>query len=601
MRPDLAGGSTMVGPSDRRQGKPPASRDGRTHTSPSTTSQGDQRSPRGARRWLWRLLLAVAGPLLLLLALEGTLRLAGYGYETDLLLKVPNRATYGANPRYGWRFFPRAISRAPLFFSFPERKAPRSHRIFVLGASAAFGYPDASLGFSRILEVMLRSQFPNVRFEVINTSLVAINSHVVRTIAEECGRHDSDLFIVYLGNNEVIGPFGIGSRTTQPTGSLAVIRLGIWLRTTRIGQLLQQLVGKVSGRDKIRDQWRGMQMFAENEISVNDSRLAKVYAYFEENLIAIRQTAQAAGAPIIFSTVATNLRHCAPFASLHRKDLAPGALSRFETFYSAGVQAQAAADHDLAVAHFDSALAIDGQFADLHFRLGESLLALERPDRARRHIAQAKELDALRFRADNQLNDIIRAVAANQESAGVYLVDSEREFAASELTPHQLPGGELFYEHVHLTFAGNYLLARLLLPQVVASLPAELMGDGPAQPEPPSLEECAAELVYTDWNEHQMLAQLMTLLTKHPFTKQLNNRQEIAKMEAAMARLRTRASPEIQRQTFEAYASTVRKRPDDLLLRVNFVMLLNQMGRKDVARSQWRQILLTQPPAIERR
>ena len=45
-------------------------------------------------------------------------------------------------------------------------------------------------------------------FEVVNTAVTAINSHVVREIASDLEEIESDLWIVYMGNNEVYGPFG---------------------------------------------------------------------------------------------------------------------------------------------------------------------------------------------------------------------------------------------------------------------------------------------------------------------------------------------------------------------------------------------------------
>ena len=41
------------------------------------------------------------------------------------------------------------------------------------------GDPDPAYGFSRYLEVMLREKFPSMKFEVVNTGSVAINSHVL--------------------------------------------------------------------------------------------------------------------------------------------------------------------------------------------------------------------------------------------------------------------------------------------------------------------------------------------------------------------------------------------------------------------------------------
>ena len=65
-----------------------------------------------------------------------------------------------------------------------------------MGESAAAGTPDPAFGFARILEVMLRRQFPDRRIEVINAAMRGINSHIILPIARECVRLQPDLFIV---------------------------------------------------------------------------------------------------------------------------------------------------------------------------------------------------------------------------------------------------------------------------------------------------------------------------------------------------------------------------------------------------------------------
>jgi hypothetical protein len=56
--------------------------------------------------------------------------------------------------------------------------------------------------------MLLRERFPGQRFEVVNVAVTAINSHVILPIARECAQHQGDLWIVYMGNNEMVGPFG---------------------------------------------------------------------------------------------------------------------------------------------------------------------------------------------------------------------------------------------------------------------------------------------------------------------------------------------------------------------------------------------------------
>ena len=93
-----------------------------------------------------------------------------------------------------------------------------------------------------IASEQLRDRYPQADFEVIVAGITATNSHIVLPVARECVRYDADLLIVYLGNNEVIGPFGLGAGPNRSVPSPGAIRFGLWLKTTRLGQLIQQLV-----------------------------------------------------------------------------------------------------------------------------------------------------------------------------------------------------------------------------------------------------------------------------------------------------------------------------------------------------------------------
>jgi hypothetical protein len=103
------------------------------------------------------------------------------------------------------------MARTPQPVVFTPRKATGTTRIFVFGESAAMGDPEPAFGLPRMLQAMLELRFPSNRFEVINVAMTAINSHVVREIARDCVPLEGDVWVVYMGNNEVIGPFGSGT------------------------------------------------------------------------------------------------------------------------------------------------------------------------------------------------------------------------------------------------------------------------------------------------------------------------------------------------------------------------------------------------------
>src|SRR5512135_540878 len=92
-----------------------------------------------ARQRVFRLAAAGLAPLLFLLLLEGVLRLVGYGYPTGFFIPSPSRQPdlFTENPKFGWRYFPQRLARAPEPTRLTKTKAPGTCRIFVFGESAA--------------------------------------------------------------------------------------------------------------------------------------------------------------------------------------------------------------------------------------------------------------------------------------------------------------------------------------------------------------------------------------------------------------------------------------------------------------------------------
>ena len=294
------------------------------------------------RLWLFRIGLMVAGPALLLVSLEAGLRALGSGYTTDFTqeCEVDGSAAFCENGKFSRLFFSPAQAREPRSFVLPAEKAPRTFRIFVFGGSAAEGDPDPSYGFSRILEVMLRARYPEVRFEVVNMGMTAINSHVVLRITRSVARHEADLFIVYLGNNEVVGPFGAGTVFSPLSSSLFFIRATIFAKSTRTGQLLEKVLNLGGGGKETRGKWMGMEMFLDHQVRGDDPGMEKVYGHFRSNLEDMIHTARKAGAQTILSTVGTNIRDTAPFSSLHRPDMNEVEKGTWESRYASGIQAE---------------------------------------------------------------------------------------------------------------------------------------------------------------------------------------------------------------------------------------------------------------------
>ncbi len=154
----------------------------------------------------------------------------------------------------------------------PVHKAPGTFRIFIMGESAAQGDPQPSYGAGRFLEGLLRERYPAAKFEVVNVAITAINSHVILPIARECARRDGDLWIVYMGNNEMVGPFGAATVFGSQAPPLPLVRLSLALQQTRLGQAMMQLGRRLRKNDAAPAHWAGMQMFMGHELRAHDPR-----------------------------------------------------------------------------------------------------------------------------------------------------------------------------------------------------------------------------------------------------------------------------------------------------------------------------------------
>jgi len=127
----------------------------------------------------------VVVPLLLLAAIEAGLRLAGYGFDPALFKKITidGEPFYVNNETFSLRFFPPQLARGPGPIRMPAHKDANTYRIFILGESAAVGDPEPAYGAGRYLEALLGARYPGTHFEIINTGITAIDSHVILPIA----------------------------------------------------------------------------------------------------------------------------------------------------------------------------------------------------------------------------------------------------------------------------------------------------------------------------------------------------------------------------------------------------------------------------------
>jgi tetratricopeptide (TPR) repeat protein len=542
-------------------------------------------SPR--RKWFFRFLIIVAFPLLALGLIELALGLAGYGYRTSFFVprQIGGQAMLVENARFGWRFFPPAIARSPTPAAMRAEKPAGVFRIFLFGESAALGDPRPAYGAGRYLETLLRERYPGTEFEVVCAAMTAINSHAIVPIARECARYQGDLWIVYMGNNEYLGPFGPSTIFSPASLPLSAVRAYLALQKTRAGQLWVALAAKFGASASAKQGWSGLKMFQQNLIPPGDTRRESVNANFRRNLEDIVRAGTRSGASVILSGMAANLKDCAPFGSLHAPALAASERVEWERVCQAGATNADAGNWAAAAKFYREAVRLSPQYAELQFRLGHCLLGLGDFVEARKCFSLARDLDALPFRADSKLNAAVKQAAERYSSKGVGYLDTER---ALQSESHPILGRELFYEHVHLNFDGNYRLARAWAEEVKSRLPSGMTNRQTAAWAEP--EACALNLGLTDWNRYSVLDEISRRLLDAPYTGQFNHKSQVKQFMIQIAEMKERLHPRGYMDARTGFDEALKKRPQDFWLHQNYAEFLESAGEPASAAVQWQMV-----------
>jgi tetratricopeptide (TPR) repeat protein len=642
--------------------------------------------------------LALLTPLFLIVILELCLRLANYGYPTTFFIRqrIGDQEFYVPNERFGYRFFPPTIARTPFALRIPVKKPANTYRIFIFGESAAQGDPDPTFGVGRYLQTLLRQRYPGHNFEVVCVAMTAINSHAILPIARECTALDCDLWIVYMGNNEMVGPYGAATIFGPKAPPLPLVRASVALKGTKVGQLIARVLGSFRKDSTPQKTWGGLNMFKENPLRHNDPARLRANKNFAGNLESILRAGHATHIPILLSTVACNLSDCPPFASLHRPNLDAQQQAAWDQQFNAAVESQQAGALATARAGFAKASEIDPEYAELQYRMGQCDLGLatvaapaegqllsnsvqghalpphpgplpqgeggsnpaqsqtqnanhspafekapplpegegrgegEQGARnemiakvqalhaaAKHEFELARDYDTLAFRADAPINAIISRAGQRHEHDGVSLVNAAEALAtktaeantpieskptAFQQSPTPSPpleeersgerrpsisptnpiamegitGEDLFYEHVHLTFEGNYRLAKLFAAQVAAQLPSSITNHAIAAWA--SLEACDYALAVSPWDRHRVWQANFSRVSEPPFTSQINDAARAKRYMHRLEEFRTQMTPEAQAQTRKMYEEALRSSPDDLHLHGNFAQVLGEFG-----------------------
>lgn len=482
---------------------------------------------------LFTTITVVVIPLLFFVLLEGILRLAGVGTHFDYFneIEINDEVYFQENINFADQFYPPSLNVGPLQNTFIKKPSDDRLRVFVLGGSAAMGFPHKNHGVDRLLAAQLNALFPDNDVEVINTAMTSVNSHVVHQVAETLPADSADFAVILMGNNEVVGPYGPGTFNQNFLSSLTAIRTLQALKRTRLWQWLDNTFQEVQATDAKADlEWQGMQMFVENGVAESDPRMDDVYEHFDANLRDIIDVLSDKGMHVILSTVPVNLRHSAPFLSIENESLAAEQREQVSVLRERATAQSRNQKWEAAATGWREVIALDPGHADSHFQLATSLERQGNHIDARRHFERALDLDALRFRADTHINARIEAVAKDYPDSAISFVDSAAAFdhASAPLAP----GWESLVEHVHYTFAGNDILARVF----ARAIATHVEGERPTGVL--NSKQVAERVGYPNHETIENIQNLQGMAEQPPFPGQSNYQDYLAHMAVELSKIK---------------------------------------------------------------
>jgi lysophospholipase L1-like esterase len=371
-------------------------------------------------------------PILFFAVLELSLRFFNYGKDIVQWAEiVPGKLIL--NPDIAYRYF-HSTEGIPYSNqnSFDKIKKNDSFRVFILGGSSAAGYPYTPNGdFGKYLQKKLEIIYNDKTIEVVNIALTATNSYTIRDLIPGVIEQKPDLVLIYAGHNEYYGALGVGSMESIGRSS-KIVNLILSLEKYKTVTLLRDFlnwIGKTfSGYDGDNNSQGGtlMARMAKDKLIVYKSEIFEDgIMQFKDNLSDIIKMCKDAKVPIILGTLTSNLKDQKPFVSVSENNYPPA-----EKIYHEAETALSRGDYDSALYKF----------------------------------IYAKDLDGLRFRAPQKINELIVTLG---KQFNCPVVDVFQEF--NNASENRIVGNNLMTDHLHPTFEGYKLIGELYFREIEKS------------------------------------------------------------------------------------------------------------------------------------
>lgn len=368
-------------------------------------------------------LLAALLPVVFLSLIELSLWIADAYPQPSLFIQVEEsgKAFTQINSRVGERYFNKNTIPVPSLYpqKFSTQKHPETLRVFCLGGSTTEGFPyEMTVPFPQQLALMLKSDYPDQDFEVINMGMSAINSFTVVDWIPDILRQDPDLILLYMGHDEFYGAYGTGS-TISLGHDGRVIRLVLKLKKFRLVQMISSMLGGFTDPTPTGANPTLMEKVVNEKFIESNSILRiKTRQNFADNLDVILSSCQAAGVPVILSNLVSNIKDQIPLdVTSNPQQTSTKALKLY----------------------------LKGQH---EFEQGDTTTAFI-------SFTRAKNNDQVPFRGNDYLNEILHVRASR---FGLAIIDMKSAFRHA--SPAGIPGKGLFYDHLHPNPPGYLLMAK---------------------------------------------------------------------------------------------------------------------------------------------
>jgi len=368
-------------------------------------------------QWIYKT-VAFLLPFIFLFLIELSMRLFGYGYNVDLFIEDETGEYYLMNPDISKKYF--TIEENATIGNrerFSKIKKPETMRFFVLGASSSLGYPYMHNGsFPGMLKYRLQFAYPDVNFEIINLSLTAVNSYSLYDFSKQLTQYAPDAVFIYAGHNEYYGALGVASTSTIGRNP-KIVRAIIAAKKFKLVQWVSRIAIKMKGSDqRITDYTLTLmeRMTEEQSIPYQSAVFRQGIKQFDCNIHDILEIFNKSQIPVYIGNLVSNQKDQKPFIS--------------------------------ASGEFD---------ADLQFEKGNEAYLQGNYSKAKEHFILAKEYDELRFRAPEEMNEIIRKYS--DKFNNVTLVDVLELLEKN--SPHGIIDSTLLLEHVHPNLKGHRLIS----------------------------------------------------------------------------------------------------------------------------------------------